>query len=231
MSYGIEITSASGGKLLINEDYSAYHYIGDASLVTGRQWRITTGYAGRSVIPFVVTSTGTYATVEAIVEIGSGTWDIYIKAGNQANITRVLCFSTLPSMGPAEGYGVMVLRADGATAFDSTRKPLYLRGVHDLTAYANSGSITSMTVPSLTTPAVFCACSGAYRVFTYGHTEDTYSEQVLAARVNGTSLEYQYLATYFTATSHTYVADLLAPDIYEDFIVNALVTVIDASIY
>lgn len=231
MSFGIEIYNPGSGKLIVSESYSAYHFMGNATLQSGRQWRINTGVTGRKPIAFVVSGTA-YATVEAIFESSTGVWDIYVKASNQASVTRVLVFQTLPSMASAEPWGIQVRRADESIAFDSTRGPLYIRAVHDLSGFYNSFGLGTLTIPSLTTPAIFCASAGVVRAMSYSPPQDVYTEDVLAARVSGTTLQYQFVNVHVDITINAPVSpDLASVDTLEDFVSNAVVTVIDAAIY
>jgi hypothetical protein len=247
MSYGLEVHNTAGTKMIISESYPGYHYLGDATLVGTRQWRLTVGYQDYYLLPFVVSGSNTYSTVEALVQradIAPGTWDIYVRnsSGNDANVLRVLCFSVLPpSIGSApaysasglNNYGLQVFLGNGGIAFDSTRRPLYIRAIQDMSGFdvTASAAAFSLTIPTLETPAVFSACTGALRYTEYGNTQDVYWEKLLGSRVIGTSLQHQLIPAYSLVTNHSYVAELLAPSIQEDIVLNSVVAVIDAAKY
>lgn len=224
-SWGLEIRNPAS-KLVISENFSGMHYVGNATFQEGRRWRITAN-TDSAILPFVV-STG-YSCIECMYPVGGGTWDIFVKSG--AVPSRVLVFQILGNIASGEAWSLQIRRADGSVAFDAARKPMFLRGLHDLTPYGNSGAIISKAVPSLTTPAVFCASSGVVRNWTYGNTQDVYNESILGARVVGTSLGFAYLSTYNFIQNHDYVADLAAPETLEDAISNGFAAVIDSAIY
>jgi lysophospholipase L1-like esterase len=247
MSYGIQVFNPAGvvpggtaAKLIIDENYSAYHYLGDATYIGTRQWRITNGFLDRYPIPFVVTIDGAYSTVEAVVQradLAAGTWDIYVRSSlGDSKVSRVLLFSTLPAQigaAPGETYGMRILRADSSVAFDSTRKPMFLRVVQDMSGFDTTASATSfsLTIPSLETPAVFSASTGVLRNIEYEGFQDVYREKLLVTRVSGTTL--QHALTIVNATVvRTRTEELIqAPDVQEDIVLNSVVAVIDAAKY
>lgn len=224
-SWGLEIRNPSS-KLVVSENFSGMHYVGNAVFQEGRRWRITAS-TSTAILPFVV-STG-YSCIECMLPVGGGEWDIFVRAGTTP--TRVLVFQVLGNVSAGEAWSLQIRRNDGSVAFDASRKPLFLRGLHDLTPYGNSGSIISKAVPNLTTPAVFCASSGVIRNWTFGNTQDVYNESILGARVLGTSLDFAYLSTYNSVRTHAPLAELPAPETLEDAITNGFAAVIDAAIY
>lgn len=235
MSYGIEVTNPLTGKLLISESYSSYHFVGNAVFQSGRLWRINTGVGGDAYRPIVFVVAGAaYTTVESIHESSAGVWDISVRT-SAATPSRVLVFQPLTAVAPLEPWGIQVLRTGypQTVAFDSTRKPLYLRTVHDLSGYDTSGSIDGVSVatPALTTPAVFCASPGVTRKTNYGALSDIYSEAVLAARVQGSQLQYAFTTIYTFSAAHDPLEESGWVDNLEDTVTNSLVSVIDASIY
>lgn len=244
MTFGLQIFNPNNGKLVVSESYPAYHYRGNASfqataasgsgggytwLSNQHRYTISLDTAGLTILPFVVNASNQYSCIDAVVDNGEGNYTVYVRSGTQP--TRVLIFSTLGSLSPAESFGLEVMTAEGTRFFDSNRKPMYLRNVRAITG-AGFGSVGSSTVLSVTTPAIFCGNIGVERYTNYTSIDTTYYEFVLAARVSGTSLQFASLGVSYKATINSPpLVDIPSPEYYQDQLSQGIVAMLDANIY
>ena len=245
MSFGISVTT-DNGDLQISESYPALHFLGRATLVTAASssgsnstgkhyypstWRIT-GYAGVTPLPFVRTASGVPASINGVVWNGSA-WDITVWG---FSVTEVLVFSKLPTIAPAENFGLQVLNEAGATMFDSTRKPLWLRHLiaHAPAVFSTVGaSGRTVTLPSgIAQPAFFFTAAGGVRLMSYDAHYDYWRCRVPAATVSGTTMSVTWFDTYYRETYHSIVRDPPPEPVYsEDVMSPGLIAVIDSSLY
>jgi hypothetical protein len=176
-------------------------------------------------LPFIRSSG--YACVDAVVDAGAGNWDVYTIG----TATEVLCFSALPSISPAEPWGMQILGPTGAVAFDTSRKPLGVAWITNVAGVASGYAGAAFTIPALSQPAYFLPSNGINRVQQWGSFSDTYTESVLSAQISGTSLQLNYLGIFISTVSHAFEPDPLAPDVLEDVMAPTIVAVIEGSYY
>lgn len=235
MSYGLNIFN-SAGELIASDSLAVNHFLGRATYITGgtrgnaqwQQWRIA-GHAGRRPIAFLRTNGSLFAAVDAVKDVGGGTWDIYVLG----TATEVLCFSTLPALSAAEPWGLQILDAAGQVTFDVGRKPLNIRWLSTFGPgfFASDVASQTFTVPSLSQPAFFFPTGGVQRVYTWGTFNDTYVESVLTARVSGTAFTFSNPSVFIQNFPHPGEPEPPAPEVLEDNLAPTVVAVIDGAHY
>jgi len=149
MSFGLTAVN-NNNELAITDSSTNYHYMGsyNASSTFGGGGVVNnyltfayyTVSAPNRPIVFMEPSGGNRFALQAVTDIGGGSWRVLIIYTGSP--PRIHVFSTLTYTTTGQQYGMAVYRANGTLAFDTTRNPLALNKV---TTYTTPGPLFSFS--------------------------------------------------------------------------------------
>lgn len=123
---------------------------------------------------------GTYfGALETMVDVGGGLWRMTFIGGIAAS-QEVLCFSTLPVLAANSGPQIRLIDdAQANTIFDTTRRPLAIRYMSDLTDAGQWWSSPINLPAGIAKPAIFATVSAVANVRVI-ETWNTYSRTTIS---------------------------------------------------